>query len=36
MGRKPQYSADDILDAALGLVAAGGPSAATATAIGRV
>ncbi|EIU05310.1 transcriptional regulator, TetR family [Mycobacteroides abscessus 5S-0422] len=35
MGRKPQYSADDILDAALGLVAAGGPSAATATAIGR-
>jgi len=36
VGRKPQYSADDILDAALGLVAAGGPSAATATAIGRV
>lgn len=35
MGRKPQYTADDILDAALGLVAAGGPSAATAMAIGR-
>ncbi len=35
MGRKPQYTADDILDAALALVSTGGPSAATATAIGR-
>ncbi|ALR13572.1 TetR family transcriptional regulator [Mycobacteroides saopaulense] len=35
MGRKPQYSPDDILDAALSLVALRGPSAATATAIGR-
>lgn len=35
MGRKPRYTADDILDAALGLVATGGPSAATAAAIGR-
>lgn len=36
MGRKPQYTADDILDAALRLVASGGPSAATATAVGKV
>lgn len=35
MGRKPRYTADDILDAALVLVSTGGPSAATATAIGR-
>ncbi|MFV8309247.1 TetR/AcrR family transcriptional regulator [Mycobacteroides chelonae] len=36
MGRKAQYTADDILDAALTLVTSGGPSAATASAIGRV
>ncbi|MBA0046540.1 TetR/AcrR family transcriptional regulator [Mycobacteroides sp. LB1] len=36
MGRKPQYTADDILDAALSLVASGGPSAATAAAVGKV
>lgn len=35
MGRKPQYSDDDFLDAALELVAAGGPRAATAVAIAR-
>lgn len=35
MGRKPQYTPDDILDAALALVSKGGPSAATATAIGQ-
>ncbi|MUM19215.1 TetR/AcrR family transcriptional regulator [Mycobacterium sp. CBMA271] len=36
MGRKPQYTTDDILDAALGLVTSAGPSAATATAVGKV
>ncbi|QCH26169.1 TetR/AcrR family transcriptional regulator [Mycobacteroides salmoniphilum] len=35
MGRRPQYTADDILDVALRLVTTGGPSAATAAAIGR-
>lgn len=35
MGRRPQFSADEILDAALTLVVDDGPGAATATAIGR-
>ncbi|OHU79170.1 TetR/AcrR family transcriptional regulator [Mycobacteroides chelonae] len=36
MGRKAQYTADDILDAALALVTSGGPPAATASAIRRI
>ncbi|AZG47908.1 TetR/AcrR family transcriptional regulator [Gordonia insulae] len=35
MGRKPRFSADEILDAALTLVIEDGPAAATATAIGQ-
>lgn len=35
MGRRPHYRADDILDAALELVATGGPSAATTAAVAR-
>lgn len=35
MGRRPQFSADEILDAALALVVDDGPGAATAAAIGR-
>ncbi|MFW0787486.1 TetR family transcriptional regulator [Gordonia sp. CPCC 206044] len=35
MGRRPRFSTDEILDAALELVIAGGPAAATATAVGR-
>ncbi|MCF3941194.1 TetR/AcrR family transcriptional regulator [Gordonia tangerina] len=35
MGRKPQFSADEILDAALELVVEGGPAVATASAVAR-
>ncbi|MDY6807832.1 MAG: TetR/AcrR family transcriptional regulator [Actinomycetota bacterium] len=36
MGRKPRFSTDEILDAALAIVIESGPAAATATAVGKV